>query len=80
MQELLTVATCEMKEEDMDAQCLFWRCINDVVGNHGFDKPDFYGFMADEAQANWNALREVYNEGKNNIMVGRERSCLFHWE
>ena len=43
----------------MDAQSLFWRCINEVVENHGFDKPEFYGFMADKAQANWNVVREI---------------------
>ena len=31
MQELLTIATCEMKEEDMEAQCLFWDSLNEVM-------------------------------------------------
>ena len=79
MQDLLTIATCEMKEEDMVAQCLFWNSLNEVMQSNGFEKADFRGFMADEAQANWNALREVFNNGKANKMEGRERSCQFHW-
>ena len=81
MQELLTIATCEMKEEDMEAQCLFWDSLNEVMEKNGCEPPaDFCGFMADEAQANWNAIRHVFNNGKDNILIGRERSCLFHWE
>ena len=77
-QELLTIAVCEMKEEDKTSQVLYWHCLNEVMATHGFDAAKFFGFMADEAQANWNAVREVFNEGEE--MVGRERSCLFHWE
>ncbi len=36
--------------------------------------------MADEAGANWIAVRTVYNGGADNVLEGRERSCLFHWE
>ena len=35
MQELLTIATCEMKEEDMEAQCLFWDSLNEVMEKNG---------------------------------------------
>lgn len=80
MQELLTIATYEMKEEDMEAQCLFWDSLNEVMEKNGCKPADFCGFMADEAQANWNAIRHVFNNGKDNILIGRERSCLFHWE
>lgn len=80
MQELMTIASCEMKEEDTDAQVLFWENLNDVVIKKGGKRPDFFGFMADEAGANWRAVRTVYNGGPNNKMEGRERSCLFHWE
>ena len=64
----------------MDSQCLFWECMNETLINHGCEKADFYGFMADEAQANWNAVRHVFNGDKGNLMEGRERSCLFHWK
>ena len=36
--------------------------------------------MSDEAGANWVAIRTIFNEGPDNMMDGRERSCLFHWE
>lgn len=47
---------------------------------YGHGAADFAGFMSDEAGANWNAIRTVFNGGPDNIMEGRERSCLFHWE
>ena len=77
MQDLLTVATCEMTEEDMDSQCLFWECMNETLINHGCEKADFYGFMADEAQANWNAVRHVFNGDKGNVMEGRKGHAYF---
>ena len=40
----------------------------------------FRGFMAYEAGTDWRAVRMVFNNGPDNVMVGRERSCLFHWE
>lgn len=69
-----------MKEEDTEAQILFWEMLNIVMKRSGHDHADFHGFMADEAQANWRAVRTVYNRGADNVMSGRERSCLFHWE
>ena len=43
-------------------------------------KVNFKGFMADSIQANWNVARNIYNEGDLSLpMVGRERTCLFHW-
>ena len=47
---------------------------------HGFEEPNFKGFMVDSAQANWNAVRIVYGSGDPAIrMTSRERTCLFHW-
>ena len=80
MRSLQVIAICEFKEEDTESQILFWENLNAVVENAGYDTPDFAGFMADEARANWNAIRAVYNGGQDNIMEGRERSCLFHWK
>ena len=46
----------------------------------GFSSPNFKAFMADSAQANWNAVRIVYGSGDPTMkMVDRERSCLLHW-
>lgn len=80
MRALQVIAICETKEEDEESQVLFWNNLNAVMKQCGHDPPDFAGFMADEAEANWLAVRRVYNGGPHNVMEGRERSCLFHWE
>ena len=72
-----TIAICDMRSEDSDAQSMFWEKINDVMLKNGHEPADFYGFMADEAHANWKAIRQVFNNGIP--LEGRERSCLFHW-
>ena len=36
--------------------------------------------MADNAQANWNAVQVVYgNDKKEDRIDDRKRTCLFHW-
>ena len=72
----MVIAICEMKEEDTEAQILFWESLNNVMQEEGFPaaaEADFAGFMADEAGANWMAIRTVYNGNATNIMEGRER-------
>ena len=76
----MVIAICESKEEDANSQILFWEQLNAVMQAHGYPRPDFAGFMADEAGANWISIRTVYNGGPDNILLGREHSCLFHWE
>lgn len=78
VKELLTIATCEFKVEDSHAQEEFWRLLNTIVKDGGFQTPEFRGFMADEASANWNAIRKVYFNGERK--PDKERSCSFHWE
>ena len=56
---------------------MFWEKMNDVMLRYGHAPADFCGFMADKANANWKAVRQVFNNG--NVMEGWERSCLFHW-
>lgn len=80
VQEMQTIAIGDFKVEDTEAQTLFWTLLNNVMKKEGYKKPEFKGFMADEAQANWRAIRTVYNGGPDNVMIGQERSCLFHWE
>ena len=80
MQELQTIAICQMKEEDTTSQILFWEMMNDFLLQNGCLPTSFRGFMADEASANWRAVRTVFNDRGDNVMEGRERSCLFHWE
>ena len=76
----MVIAICETKEEDADSQILFWNCLNEVMKQQGHPPADFAGFMADEAGANWIAIRTVFNGGPDNVLIDRERSCLFHWE
>ena len=79
-QRVLTIACCDFQSEDKDAQLVFWKNLNHVMGRHGIHKPQFQGFMADSAQANWNAVRIIYGSGDPKIpMEGRERTCYFHW-
>ena len=78
VQELLTIATCEMKEEDIKSQVLFWQMINRTMQHCGYHPANFHGFMANEAGENWSAARTVFNGGPKNIMEDRECICLFH--
>lgn len=52
VQEMLTIATCEFREEDEEAQVLFWENINVVMIEHQGRPANFFGFMVDEAGAN----------------------------
>ena len=77
---VMTIATCDMQSEDTEAQLVFWKNLNLVMEINGVAAPNFKGFMADNAQANWNAVRILYGNGnKEDPMEDRERSCLFHW-
>jgi hypothetical protein len=50
------------------------------MAENGVLNVNFKGFMADSAQANWNAVKTIYGDGDPNLpMVARERTCLFHW-
>lgn len=80
VREMQTIAIGDFKVEDTESQILFWTLLNMVMEKEGYKKACFKGFMADEAQANWRAVRTVFNGGPENVMVGRERSCSFHWE
>ena len=80
VQEMQTIAIGDFKVEDTEAQTLFWMLLNRVMEREGYNNAEFKGFMADVAQANWRAVRTVFNGGPNNVMVGQERSCSFHWE
>jgi hypothetical protein len=77
---VMTIAMCDMQFEDCAAQILCWTNLNSVLERHGVPETQFKGFMADSAQANWNAVRMVYGSGDILVpMKDRERTCLFHW-
>jgi hypothetical protein len=76
---VMTIAVCDMQSEDAAAQSVLWKNLNVVVAKHGVPKPKFKGFMADSAQANWNAVRIIYGSGDAVIpMKDQERTCLFY--
>lgn len=76
----MTIAVCDMQSEDTEGQVIMWRCLNRVMERNDLLNPNFKGFMADSAQANWNAVRIVYGSGDPSVkMIDRERTCLFHW-
>jgi hypothetical protein len=77
---VMTIAFCDMQSEDATAQTVLWKNLNDVIARHGIPEPKFKGFMADSAQANWNAVRVIYGSGDASIpMKDQKRTCLFHW-
>jgi hypothetical protein len=60
---VMTIAVCDMQLEDATAQSVLWKNLNAVLARHGVLEPKFKGFMADSAQANWNAIRVIYGSG-----------------
>ena len=72
MCELLTIATCEFRIEDIFAYTNFWKMLNHVTQKYGFPKPQFRGFMADEDNANWIVVCTMYFGGpKNEVPIKR---------
>ena len=77
---VMTIATCDMQSEDTEVQVHFWRSWNAVMARYGINHPNFKGFIANSAMANWNAVRIVYRSGiASEKMENRERTCLLHW-
>ena len=79
-QRVMTITCCDFQSKDKDAQIIFWKNLNHIMARHDVLSPWFQGFMANSAQANWNAVRIVYGSGIPKVpMPGRERTCYFHW-
>ena len=77
---VMTIACCDMQSEDNTAQQVMWKNLNAVMARNSVPNVQFKGFMADSAQANWNAVRIVYGNGnKEDPMPNRTRTCYFHW-
>ena len=78
-QRLITIA-CNFQSEDKDAQIIFWKNLNHIITRYGVLLLQFQGFMADSAQANWNAVWIVYGSGDPKVpMPDRECTCYFYW-
>jgi hypothetical protein len=66
---VMTIAVCDMQSEDAAAQMVLWKNLNAVMARHDVPSPKFKGFMADSAQANWNAVRVIYGSGDATISM-----------
>ena len=78
--KVMTICVCDMKSEMAEHQKQMWRSLLEVMARHGYQRVEFYGFMADSAQANFNAVREIFGSGDKTIPIaGKERTCQFHW-
>ena len=71
---VMIIASCDMQSEDYDAQIVFWKNLNVVMERNDIVKPNFKGFMADIAYANWNAVRSYMATVKRRTAwtIGRE--------
>jgi hypothetical protein len=59
---------------------MLWKNLNVAMARHDVLESKFLGFMADSAQADWNAVRVIYNNGDITIpMKDQEKTCLFHY-
>src|SRR5450759_4214684 len=67
---------CELVSKDIEALQTAWRVMRRVCAGHGIEKVEFCGFIADNAQAGWNAIRTEFWGGKVN--EHRERFDSFH--
>lgn len=76
--KVLTLACCDMKCEDDATQTLFWKYLNVVMAKNSVAHVNFKGFMADNAQANWNVVRKIYGNGDLTVqMEDCEHTYLF---
>ena len=80
----MTIVVCDMQSEDVAAQSSVWKNLNVLMAQHGLDKVNFKGFMADNAQTNWNVVQIIYGSGDaSEKMVDKERTFFSighsHW-
>ncbi len=69
-----------MQLKDIDVQGMLWRKFKEAMLKHGGIKPNFKGFMAKNAEVNWNEVK-IINGIKDPTVkkVDKENSCLFHY-
>ncbi len=78
--KVMTIVICDMQFEEGEAQRIMWKKLNVTMMKHMFSKPNFKGFMANNAQVNWNVVKVVYGSGDVIVKkVDKEQICLFHW-
>ncbi|CAM6096679.1 unnamed protein product [Calypogeia fissa] len=75
---LSTIFTCELKAQDPESQETAWRLMVDVASRNGVREVNIKGFMADNAEAGWQAVHRVFFNGLPD--PSREQSDLFHFK
>ena len=79
--KVMTICVCDTKSESVKYQKQMWRSLLAVIEKHSVLNVNFCGFMVDNVQANFNAIREIFGSGdKSQPMENKERTCLFHWK
>ena len=77
--KVMTICVCDMKSEMAEYQKQMWRSLLMVIKKLGVKNVNFVGFMADSAQAKFNAVCEIFGSGdKSKPMKDKERTCQFH--
>ena len=77
--QVITITVYDTQLKDPTTQTVLWKNLNDVMAKHGIPRPKFKEFMANSAQANWNAIRVIYNSGDATIPIkDQEKMCLFY--
>lgn len=74
---LCTIFTCELRGEDAGSLEKAWTLMIDVAKENGLENITIKGFMADNAEAGWIAVRNVFFGGFPD--PERERSDAFHF-
>jgi hypothetical protein len=57
--KVMMITIYDMQFEDMEALCVMWWNSNKVMANNGVPNPNFNGFTANSAKANWNVIQIV---------------------
>jgi len=77
--KVTSIAIYDMQSKDIEAQCILWRKLNATILKKGVANPNFIGFMADNAQANWNVVCIVYGIRDPIVkLIDNEHTCFFH--
>ena len=79
LRRIVTLATMECEDETTDTLATFWQLFNKVLQEVSGNPSKLFnpfGWMADEAGANWAALSRVFGQEDLNRTVG----CQFHFK
>jgi hypothetical protein len=70
----MIIAVCDLQFKDIETQ------LNETMWKHEFPKPNFKGFMTNNAQINCNMVIIVYGSGDPFVkMVDKNCTYLFHY-